>query len=483
MTSKNRFRICHHEANMLSTSQTINKTEMFLAAGVLFLAALFVTSPAIHGNDGVGYFVYLASIFSDGDLDFQNQYQAYDQLKKYPYRFADLPRSPATGLPSNRYGIGAPLLWSPFVGVGRIFSGNLEDWYSDDGHRIDAKGVGYATAFWGSLGLLLIYRRLRQNATIFACGLTVGGLILATPLGFYIYAHGSMAHGVSFCLLALSMLEFEKAWKRPDPINLSRCGIWLSLALMTRYQDLTWVLTLGGALLYRIHGSGLHDNKYPGKSDSIRVRPGEGRNRLKIQHTTCLILPALVIFIPQLACWKVLYGSWFSGPTPYLSNSHGYFSHGPVHALQVLFSERGGVLAWHPLILCGLVGMVIWRRTIFDDPMIFRIIMAGLTLQWILVSCWSIWWGGASFGNRFFISSLPFIALGIAPWINSGRKRLKISAVIGMAMLIVWNLGLLIQYSTKMVPREDPVPWTRVIRQNLVDVPALLLEIFLHGRE
>jgi hypothetical protein len=43
-----------------------------------------------------------------------------------------------------------------------------------------------------------------------------------------------------------------------------------------------------------------------------------------------------------------------------------------------------------------------------------------------------------------------------------------------LGALIVWNLGLLIQYATEMFPREAPYPWSKVIRQNVIDVPRML---------
>jgi hypothetical protein len=467
------------QVNMPVNLHTITKTEMFLSVGILLLAAITVTRPSIHGNDGVGHFVYLASFLSDRDLDLRDEYDAYDDLKQYPYRFSELSVSPVTGLPGNRYGIGAALFWSPFVWTARLLAGNETDWFSKKGHLIDCRGVGYATTFWGSLALFLLYRRLRRNWTVAASGLTVIGLILATPLGFYLYAHGSMAHGVSFFLLTLAMLEFEKAWNRLQHHNLVLCGIWLSLALMTRYQDMTWGLVLGGSLLFKILVSSSQP-ELEKDSRSGREGPESRTGRDKMLNITCLILPAVVIFIPQMVCWNILYGSWFSGPTPYLDASHGSFSPGPVHALQVLFSERGGVLAWHPLILFGIIGLVAWRKGLVRNQDPINIFIAGFILQWILVSCWSIWWAGASFGNRFFISSLPFIALGIVPWFNAENKRLRFISVTGLFLLVAWNFGLLGQYATEMVPREDPVPWSRVIRQNLVDVPALVLDRLFH---
>jgi hypothetical protein len=199
-----------------------------------------------------------------------------------------------------------------------------------------------------------------------------------------------------------------------------------------------------------------------------------------------------------------------------------------VHLPEVLFSARKGVLAWHPLFVFGLAGLALMMRRGKECGMrnaecgirecgmrnaecgiresgrlesekerqeitgrmpvpltgiegggerfLGAAGLAGFAAQLWLVACWSIWWAGASFGNRFFISALPFIGLGLGRLAQTlTTRRRRIAAGVVLAVLVIWNLGLLVQYATEMIPREDWVPWTRIIRQNLVDVPRLIL--------
>ena len=86
-----------------------------------------------------------------------------------------------------------------------------------------------------------------------------------------------------------------------------------------------------------------------------------------------------------------------------------------------------------------------------------------------------MWWAGASFGNRFFISALPFLAVGLACWIARAHTRRARAAWLALlCLLCAWNGGLLVQYATGMISREDPVAWRQVLRQNIIDVPKLL---------
>jgi hypothetical protein len=45
---------------------------------------------------------------------------------------------------------------------------------------------------------------------------------------------------------------------------------------------------------------------------------------------------------------------------------------------------------------------------------------------------------------------------------------------IGITILVIWNMGLLLQYALQMIPREDEIPWSQVIKQNVFDIPYYL---------
>jgi hypothetical protein len=191
-----------------------------------------------------------------------------------------------------------------------------------------------------------------------------------------------------------------------------------------------------------------------------------------------MALAALVVALPQLAAWKILYGSWLSGPLPYLDPTAGAgeFSRWPTHLLDALVGERHGALAWHPILIVALA----WTALVARRERRWRawavLGLAGFAVLAWVVGSWSMWWAGASFGNRFFIGALPFLAPGLAAFFEAGgRRSRRVLATALLAALVAWNMGLLYQYATEMVPRETPVPWSRVIRQNVIDVPRRLL--------
>ena len=437
--------------------------------GLIFILIVFSAAalrPSVRGNDGVGHYVYLSSILCDGDLDFNNQYITYDALRQYDYRFADLPVSAVTGRYSNRYGIGASIFWAPFVAA---IHGGLKLVHPASANGVSRPyewAVGMGTAFWGCLGLFLLYRRLRRDWPPLSCGAVLAALVLASPLGFYLYAHGSMSHGVSFFAATALLLSLEQCWHRPRALHFAGCGFWVALLVMTRSQEATWVLVAGGTLLLIT----LREYRFWRKTRHAVQAEAAFPRQLLLGWLAFSVVSGLT-FLPQLVVWQVLYGNWFSGPTPYLDGSAGILSFWPTHFFSVLFSERGGVLAWHPVIALGLLGLILLVLPRPADRPLAVLGLVGFLAQVWLVGCWSIWWAGASFGNRFFITSLPFVAVGMAPWLGRpvGWRRLIPLGVLGL--LILWNMGLLYQYATEMVPRETAIPWSQVIRQNLIDVP------------
>jgi hypothetical protein len=459
---------------MLQSLSPICKKELLGVATGLLLFALLVLQPSIRGNDGFGNYVYIASILRSGDLDFGDDYQSFDELRKYPFKLAELPICSKTGRPTNRYGIGSALFVSPFVIPLHIVLEWHDPLLANTLGRPYEWAVGLATIFWGTFAIWLLYWRMRRDWPFWACLLAVLGLIFATPLGFYLYAHGSMSHGISFFIATCAMLTFERAWYQPKPAETALCGLCLALLVMTRFQDFTWAFVLGIALVIRIF-------KYKKDSQSQMhsfdlQRTDSGRYQPLFSLLT-LVGVGIIAFLPQMIVWHVLYGSVWSGPTPYLNESAGSFSCWPRYLIEVLISERGGVIAWHPLFALGIAGLILILFRNDHSRTLAWVGLIGFISQLYLVASWSCWWGGASFGNRFFISSLPFLSIGMPILFLRLSKYVHYSLVIaGIILLIVWNMGLLLQYATLMVPREDAIPWLRVVKQNIADVPYLVWE-------
>lgn len=104
----------------------------------------------------------------------------------------------------------------------------------------------------------------------------------------------------------------------------------------------------------------------------------------------------------------------------------------------LLFGDERGLFLFAPITLVGFVGLVdeiLERKRNF----IAAAVCGGITASYIVFfSSYTNWRGGAAFGPRYLIATLPFIALGIAFAFEALPKRL-IYLVGGLSIFINWT--------------------------------------------
>lgn len=463
---------------MAAAEKATRNHEAAWAAALLVVLCAATIRPSIRGVDGVGNYVYLRSILIDGDLDFSNDYAAFALMADPSLSQAVWPADATTGLPSNRYGIGAAIFWAPSVVLTHILLKTFSPETATGISRPYEWAVGLASAWWGALGVWLLFVRMRELFSARTAWSASAGILVATSLGFYLLAHGSMSHAVSFFIATVALLTLERAWKEGSARSAAALGVWSGLLVITRFQDISWAVALGLGLIAFWPREGELGGEPPDSSDDKTTGAPASRAMMGRWGAAGLFAGGfLLALLPQMAVWKELYGSWFSGPVPYFGREAGALSLAPRHLVGVLASERGGVFAWHPILLLGLGGLIVARGALGRGLWITA--LAGLIAQIYLVSSWSMWWGGASFGNRFFISSYPALALGLAGLLNHPRARgLRLLGPIAIALLIAWNLGLLIQYGSEMISREQEIGWARVIKNQFGEVPRWIVQKF-----
>jgi hypothetical protein len=427
---------------------------------LILLAAAFalVLRPSIHGNDGVQNYAYLRSLVFDGDLDFTNEYTFYISREASWFDGKQIPRDPVTGRPINLYGVGSSVLWAPWV-IGFHIAGKLANAcgaaFTLDGYsRLYEIAVGMASCFYASLGLMFVFRLLRREASsenvLWACI----AVWLASPLFFYMYLHPSMSHANSFFLAALLLWVYEGG----DSVRRWACmGAVAGLLVLTRFQD--------GVLLGAVAAGELVRRRESPGSDA-RIRAAFFARRYGV-----FAVAAAAVFSLQMLAWWALQGSPFSGPRAYMMQG-SLRPWAPVHAIQVLFSSFHGLYFWHPVLLAATAGLFVGG---FSHR--FRLIaLVGIAGQLWVVSSWSIWWAGASFGHRMFISVLPFLAVGAASLLcRTGKFRH--AARVAVLLLSFWNFGYIVQYGANMIPRQSPVPIGTLVRNNVIEVPRHLVHL------
>jgi len=259
--------------------------------------------------------------------------------------------------PGNKYAVGPALLWSPlFIWIHSVAK--------SDGYNFGYQlAVGITSVFFTITGFILLFQLLNKYFSQTTSILAIIAIALATNLFFYGSLDTVNSHSLSFfaaCVYLSFLLAKEK--------NFFLIGISLGLLGIIRTQDIIYGILLLPFLRWR--------NIVP------------------------LFIGFLLSFSLQLIAWQILYGNFLI--SPYLTGGEGFTLWQP-HILEVLFSPHSGLFFWTPILLLGFAGL-------FKNKLFLLVIL----LQIFIVSSWSTWWQGASYGGRMFVSVLPLFAFGLA---------------------------------------------------------------------
>jgi len=402
---------------------------VLVAAFMLSLVQFQYVGPRVVG-DGMMYYVYVRSLWKDGDLDFANEYGHYGLLR--PDR-GDLMTPTRTGLRRSIFSIGPAVLWTPFFlggeAVARIE--HLRDPTVDlsgyGGIHWNATAAGSLLYGFGALWLIVLFLRRHFGEAIAA--LTAMALLGATFLYWYMVHQPTYAHAPSVFLAALLVWLWDRQRGGLTPWRAFVWGLTLGLAMCVRWQNGVLALLPALELVRALR---------PGADDG---RPWRAHLRPVALAGACLGAGALIGVFPQLVAWKVIFGEWLLAHPPH---GAGFLRLDHPYLLETLFSSRHGLLAWTPVLWLGYLGFwpALRRRAALAVPLLIPL----LVMSYVNM-CAGDWWAGASFSNRRFDSCLPLFAFGIAAaleWLRGAvARRPLLATTLMLAPLALWNLGLL----------------------------------------
>jgi len=203
--------------------------------------------------------------------------------------------------------------------------------------------------------------------------------------------------------------------------------------------------------------------------------------RLFLQNTL-FALTSFVVFLPTLIVKKIIYGSYLQ---------FGYGPHWDLTSpafLKVCFSSEHGLFSWTPVVLLALIGLFLLKN---HDRALSGYSVLAFAFYLYAIGCYEDWAGISSFGNRFFVSLTPLFILGLASffdWLAEALqdRRAEILAAALTTALIIWNLGLVFQWGTHLIPARGPISWHDAAYNQVAVVPvqaARTLETYLTGRK
>lgn len=363
---------------------------------------------------GDGHMMYLMARSTAIDLDwvFDNDLA----------RFGDPWNEPrtVTGRKSIVQPIGPALVWTPLI------------WLSDAGAAVvnlfgaDIPLHGYtlwtqrfvflSSALFGCAACLLgawLARRLALGR--WATSYATVAVLLGTSITYYATYMPSYAHAMDAAICAAFIAWWAKTVGQTDLRRWIVLGLLLGIAALIRVQDFALGVIVVVELAFR-------------------------RDKKIIVGGAIALAVALVVFIPQLVEWHLVFGKAFAVP----QGTH-YTRFGSPMILELLWAPRNGWLVTTPIAYAGLLGL-----GFLVLPREHRIIGAGLiavvVVQIYLNSTIADWWGSASFGQRRLCSvTLPLVVGNAALLTRLRRARLvwlqHAAVVLVFGALVVTNLS------------------------------------------
>lgn len=412
--------------------------DVLVLIGAFLIAAAVLFKPWVHGADGMAYYSWLRSAVVDGDLNTANEYDHFG--------YSWIAGTTATGYKDNPWAIGSAVLWAPFFLIAHVIT------HGDGYGPAYFTAISLASTIYAFIGLLLLYRLARE---LFGSGPALLATIVVwfvSPLLFYMYLHPSMAHANDAFVNALFVYIWHRTRFDRKAWGWLMLGATVGLAALVRPQNGLLALIPAVELLFTLRGN-------------LRRLFA-----LIALNSVAFGIGLLAAFFPQMYVWHKVYDSWIVF-NPYQTSAGYTFNPTSPNFINVLFSSHHGLFTWTPALLLAVVGLV---PLACRDWQLAMLLAVSFIAQVYIIGGWSVWAGGAAFGQRFLVNNTPAYLLGMAALVESLRRHVGLRALcaIGVA-LILWNLGLVAQYVTGMIPREAPVSLA-TIAANQFHLPTVI---------
>ncbi len=458
-------------SNSFSNSSPRQSERLLL---LLFLCSLPLLNPWVRG-DGVGYYAFARAPLIQHNLDFTEDYRHANESFRGPrldekgQPKADF-RTP-TGHLENHFTVGPAILWTPFLllaHAGVLLARALGSSVAADGFSAPYRiTMALATAIYGFLSLLLAFRLARQYVRESWALLATIAIWWASSFPVYMYFNPSWSHAHSAFAVALFL------WYWGETRSSRSFTQWFLLALIAGlmlnvYYANAMILAVLAVEAARQYLAAFRSRARAGAEPAATPRLDD----LLVRHLL-FVSVLFLCMLPTFLTRYLLYGNPFaSGYIPlrdWLWRSPAF--------LAVLFSSNHGLLVWTPILIFAVAGLVLFR---WRAPRAGAPFFAAFLAFYLFIACYPDWAGISSYGNRFFVSLTALFILGLAVLIDraaqlfcSPRAALAAASAL-LALFVLWNVGLMFQWGSHLIPARGPVSFSEVIHNQFFVVPRQL---------
>jgi hypothetical protein len=430
---------------------------------LLFAASLSFVHPVVNG-DGVGYYAYLRSPLVDHNFLFTSDFDNPKFQLLLIFLDAHFVQNPMTktGHLPNFYSVGPAMLWLPFVGATHAAVLAL-DYFGfaipADGHsRPYMLAMALASALYAFVGLWICFRLARKYLDERWAFWATVAVWLASSLPVFLYLYPSWSHAHSVFCTALFLWYWDATRGRRTTRQ------WFVFGLIT------------GLMVAVYFGNGVY--VLAPLIEAVSERWGVWRRRREVAAKWMAALGgyglyALAIFlmlVPTFIAREVVYGS------PFVVGvySEVRWRWASPKFVAVLFDKTHGLFVCTPILLLCLIGLYF---LVPRAPEIGKACVAIALAFYCMIALYPWWFGSFGLGNRFFVSLTPIFVLGLAALMERmtaiwGDSRVAARRLVPiLALFIVWNMGLVYQFSVNLFPWFNQAYWDEIVFNQFREVP------------
>lgn len=428
---------------------------------ILFLVTIPLTNPWVRG-DGVGYYAYARSLLIERSLDFQKDWEhgnesfVMGRLDSTGHVLRN--QYTQTGRISNHWTVGPAILWGPFLIATHglvVIADHLGAHVAADGFSLPyLVATAAATCIYGFLGIWISFCLARQYFRERWAFVATVGIWWATALPVYMYFNPSWSHAHSAFIVALFLWYWNRTREGRRLIQ------WIILGALAGLMIDVYTVNAVVLLVPLLESCVIYWK---------RRRENQAHPMLRLlAYDGVFVLVTLVAFLPTLVTKKIIFGSYLS-----FGYSERWFWKSPAF-WKVCFSAEHGLFSWTPILILAAGGLFFLRRQ--EKELGTYLLLLFLAYLYV-IGCYENWAGLSSFGNRFFISLTPVFVLGLAAFFDAlartwSERRTGIFAAGVTGLLVMWNLGLIYQWGTHLIPARGPISWREAAYNQVAVVPV-----------
>lgn len=329
--------------------------------------------------DKAGYYVYLPALFIY-DFNPQKFPDSIDVKTGFGFKLTE-------DKIVTKYPTGVAILQSPFFFAAHLYS-KITNKVSDGFGVIYHKAIDISAIFYLIIGLIFLFKFLRNYFSEKIILISIVILVLGTNLYYYATAESGLSHVYSFFLISLFLYYYKQFISKKSNLILFVLSLIVGFVFIVRPINIFLILPI---LFLDVENTNEFLNRF----------------KLSWKNYLMVIITFILVISPQVFYYF------------YLSNNLVYYSYGDESFIykyspkivKVLFAFENGWITNNPIHVITLLGLVYMVRRKLNNAWLIFILFIVITLTY------ASWWStqlGCGLGHRGYVEFYTLFIIPIA---------------------------------------------------------------------